>query len=81
VGRTGKEHTMPAFNLDAEHVTKAEIRMLERQIQTGFANVAQQIASGVTNVEFAKAKSDQRLAGITLGGLAVATTVIVAVLA
>ena len=66
---------------DAEHVTKAEIRMLEQQIQTGFANAIQQITTGIANVEVAQGKSNQRLAGIILGGIAIATTVIVAVLA
>ena len=66
---------------DAEHVTKAEIRMLEQQVQTGFANVIQQITTGISNVEVAQAKSNQRLAGIVLGGIAIATTITVAVLA
>ena len=73
---------------DAEHVTKAEIRtleqqmqLLEHQIQTGFANTIQQITTGIANVEVAQGKASQRLAGIILGGIAIATTVIVAVLA
>ena len=66
---------------DAEHVTKSEIRMLEQQIQTGFANVTQQITTGISSIEVAQGKSNQRLAGIVLGGIAIATTIIVAVLA
>ena len=66
---------------DAEHVTKSEIRMLEQQIQTGFANVSRQITAGIADVEVAQAKSNLRLAGIVLGGVAIATTVTVAVLA
>ena len=65
---------------DAEHVTKSEIRMLEQQIQTGFANTIQQITTGIASLEVAQGKSKQRLAGIILGGVAIATTVIVAVL-
>ncbi|MCY4014626.1 MAG: hypothetical protein OXG82_18135 [Gammaproteobacteria bacterium] len=66
---------------DAEHVTKSEIRMLEQQMETGFANVTQQITTGIASIEVAQGKSNQRLAGIVLGGIAIATTIIVAVLA
>lgn len=66
---------------DAEHVTKTEIRVLEQQIQTGFANSAQQITTGISSIEVALGKSNQRLAGVILGGIAIATTIIVAVLA
>ena len=67
--------------LDAEHVTKAGIGMLEQQVQAGFANITQQITAGISGIEVAQGKSNQRLAGIILGGIAIATTIIVATLA
>ena len=54
---------------DAEHVTKAEMRTLEQQMRTGFAEIATTIA-----------EANQRLTGITLGGIAVATAILLAVL-
>ena len=54
---------------DAEHVTKAEMRTLEQQMRTGFAETATTIAEAI-----------QRLTGITLGGIAVATAILLAVL-
>ena len=66
---------------DAEHATKSEIRMLEQQIQTGFANTKQQITADISSIEVALGKSNQRLAGIILGGIAIAATIILAVLA
>ena len=65
----------------AEHVLEAELRMLERQMRTGFANTIEQLTASFSNFEVAQAKSNQRLAGIILGGIAIATTTIVAVLA
>lgn len=62
---------------DAEHVTKAEMRMLEQQMQTGFAKTAAILAEGQAE----QAKANQRLTGITLGGVAVATAIPLAVLA
>jgi len=57
---------------DAEHVTKAEfvaaIEKLEQHMQTGFENVEASIAS-----------SQLRIMSIGLGGLAIATAVILSV--
>ena len=50
---------------DAEHVTKAEFHVLEQQLQTGFANI-----------ETAIAQAQLRTIGIGLGGLAIATAVL-----
>ena len=69
---------------DAEHVTKADVRTLEQQmrvleqkIQTGFAKIATTLAEGQAE----QAKANQRLSVITLAGVAVATAIVVAVLA
>ena len=59
---------------DAEHVTKAELRMLEQQMQTGFTKTASILAASQAE----QAKANQRLTGITLGGVAVATAILIA---
>lgn len=50
---------------DAEHVTKTDFSVLEQQLQTGFANVEATIA-----------QAHLRAIGIGLGGLAVATAIL-----
>ena len=49
----------------AEHVTKVEFHALEQQLQTGFPNI-----------ETAIAQAQLRTTGIGLGGLAIATAVL-----
>ena len=50
---------------DAEHVTKADFRVMEQQLKTGFANIETTIA-----------QAQLRGVGIALGGLAVATAIL-----
>ncbi len=50
---------------DAEHVTKTDFNVLEQQLQTGFAKVEATIA-----------QAHLRAIGIGLGGLAVATAIL-----
>ncbi len=61
---------------DADHVTKAQfvaaIEKLEQQMQTGFANIEATIQKAI-------AGSQMRVVGIGLGGLAIATAVILSV--
>lgn len=75
---------MPTFHTDsadAEPATKAEIRRLEQRVQTGFTNATQEITTSISIAGVAQAKSNQRLAGIVLGAIAIATTITIAVLA
>ena len=62
---------------DAEHVTKAEMRTLEQQNANG---VSPKLATTLAEGQVAHAKAIQRLTGITLGGIAVATAILLAVL-
>ena len=57
---------------DAEHVTKADFRILEQQLKTGFANVETTMA----RIETTIAQALLRGVGIVLGGLAVATAIL-----
>lgn len=50
---------------DAEHVTKTDFRVLEQQLKTGFAKIEATIA-----------QAHLRTIGICLGGLAVATAIL-----
>lgn len=50
---------------DAEHVTKTDLHVLEQQLNTGFAKVEATIA-----------QAHLRTVGIGLGGLAVATAIL-----
>lgn len=56
---------------DADHITKAQfvaaVDKLEQQLQTGFANLQSSIAA-----------SQLRIVGIALGGLAIATAILLA---
>lgn len=83
-GAHAQERTMATLNIDTAdtgQIAKSDIRALAQQIQTGFADITQQVTKGFSRFEVARGKSDQRLASILLGGIAIATTIIVAVLA
>ena len=54
---------------DAEHVTKADFRIMEQQIKTGFASIETTIA-----------QAQLRGVGIALGGLAIATAILLTTL-
>ena len=60
---------------DAEHITKAQFvaanEKLEQQMQTGFANIESTIHKTIN-------ASQMRVVGIGLGGLAIATAIILA---
>lgn len=60
--------------VDAQHVTKADLRLLDQQLETGFARVETRIAEAANQVHV-------RSTAVTLGGIAVAKAVLVAVLA
>ena len=54
---------------DAEHVTKADFRIMEQQLKTGFASIETTIA-----------QAQLRGVGIALGGLAIATAILLTTL-
>ena len=56
---------------DAEHVTKTDLHILEKQMRIGFANVLQQVATSISTVQM-------RITGITFGGIAIATAILLA---
>ena len=59
---------------DAEHATKADLRLIEQQLKTGLAN----IETTVANIETTIAQALLRGVAIALGGLAIATAILLA---
>lgn len=67
---------------DAEHVTKADLRLLERQVRADFQLLEQQMQTGFARIETtiaqASAQTQVRTTGIVLASVAIATAILIA---